>query len=127
MTACLRDIDATTLTQAIYSQPGAFFGLPPVGPVLEEKTLPYDPYALFAAGEGNEVPIMTGSNADEAVMFTGAIMVGTREALQQQIAAIVGFPSAPAVMDLYPESDFPNPKNAYDAFISDIEIGRAHV
>ena len=40
VTACLRDVDATALTQAIFSQPGAFFGLPPIGPVIEEQTLP---------------------------------------------------------------------------------------
>src|SRR5271155_2663745 len=35
-------------------------------PVIEPYVLPHSPYDVFAAGEQNDVPILIGSNADEA-------------------------------------------------------------
>ena len=35
-------------------------------PIIDGYVLPEEPYAAFAAGRHNDVPILIGSNADEA-------------------------------------------------------------
>lgn len=66
--------------------------------------LPDDVRAIFAAGRQNDVPTITGSNADE--MTTLAPVAGrptTRKALRAQLALLLGNPDE--VEKLYPAAD----------------------
>lgn len=48
-------------------------------PVIEPHLLPADPYSVFAAGEQHDVPLLVGSNADEArsLMDAGEVRAST--------------------------------------------------
>lgn len=118
--ACLQELDATTLTEAIFALSTSALGLPALGPTIDGEVLTEQPYATFARGGGNEVPILIGSNADEAVTFTTGIQIRTRAALEQRIGGLVGAARAADVAALYPEADFPQPKAAFDTFMSDV-------
>ncbi|MCA9548547.1 MAG: carboxylesterase family protein [Myxococcales bacterium] len=118
--ACMRGLgaEAVVATQATISSSG--LGLPDIGPCVDGVVIPKEPYTTFNQGGGNEVPVLIGSNSDEAVGFTRGVAVPTRAALEQRITAIVGPSLAPGVLALYPEADFPDHKAAFDAAFADV-------
>jgi para-nitrobenzyl esterase len=77
------------------SSPGVLGpGKMPFGPVVDSWVIPDDPVAMFEAGRFHQVPLMTGSNADDGRMFTmGAPWTGPgqlRRFLQGRFGAMAG-------------------------------------
>lgn len=76
----------------------------PYGPVVDGIVVPDQPMLLMQAGAFHRVPIMAGSNADEATLF----LIGSEEyrvwRASQYLAFVNGFfgPDAAAVLALYP-------------------------
>ena len=54
---------------------GLFGGGRRMGPAIDGYVLPRPPLEMFAAGEGNIVPTLMGSNADEGTFFTQQIPI----------------------------------------------------
>ena len=82
--------------------PTAAAGSPPLrfGPVVDGYFLPDDVVAIYAAGAQNDVPLLTGFNADEASAFPGygtLTVDGLRQMATQRFGA-----SADAFLALYP-------------------------
>lgn len=118
--ACLRGVDAGAFVTAQGNVSQSGLGLPDFGPTLDGDLLVEQAYLRLAAGQGSEVPVLVGSNADEAVTFTAGIPVPNRRALLQVLRGFVGASLAPMVAALYPASDFPDAKRAFDAAYGDI-------
>ena len=55
----------------------------PMRPVVDGWVLPNTVYAIFAAGEQNDVPVIVGSNADEGTALTGGAGPRTVEEFRQ--------------------------------------------
>lgn len=118
--ACMRAKDAAALIQAQGTISSSGLGLPDIGPAVDGVLIPAQPYVTVNQGGGNEVPVIIGSNADEAVIFTQGLPIPTRAAFEQRVTAAVGPARAPDVLALYPEADFPEPKAAFNVFFSDV-------
>ena len=77
--------------------------------------------AIYAAGKQNQVPTITGSNADE---MTTLSPVGSRpktlKALQAQIALLLGDPAA--VNRLYPATSDADAQCAYLDIVGDVSF-----
>jgi para-nitrobenzyl esterase len=119
--ACLRTLDAETLVGAQYDIGTSSLGLPDLGPSIDGQLLTGQPVALLAAGMGNPVPTITGSNADEADTFTVGTRVLDRASFETLVRSFVfDMSREDDVIALYPESTFPVAKDAYNAFFSDV-------
>lgn len=118
--ACLRGLPAAQLTEALAQIPRSGVGLPDVGPNIDGVILPAQPYAVVQQGAGSEVPVLMGSNADEAVNFVGSLPVPDRAAFERLVQAAVGPALGPQVIALYPEAEFSDPKLAYLAAFGDL-------
>ncbi len=115
--ACLRGLSFEQLTQAMSQLSGSGLGLPDIGPNIDGVVLPQQPYARVLAQDSPSLPILIGSNADEAATFVGAVPVPDRASFERLVRAAVGAANASGVISLYPESEYPDPKQAYlDAF-----------
>ena len=115
--ACLRSLSFEQLTQAMSQLSGSGLGLPDIGPNVDGVVLPQQPYARVLAQDSPSVPILIGSNADEAATFVGAVPVPDRASFERLVRAAVGAANASGVIALYPPSEYPDPKQAYlDAF-----------
>jgi para-nitrobenzyl esterase len=71
-------------------------------PVIEPTVLPLAPYAAFAAGRQNDVPLLIGSNAEEARSLTGVthVSAATFEAdVERSFGAL-----PPAIVAAYPHA-----------------------
>ncbi len=78
-----------------------------------------DTRTLFADGTTPDVPIITGTNADEATLFTAATAVPNESTYESLVRAFAGA-QADAVLAAYPSSDFASPKDAYNHLFSDV-------
>ncbi len=117
--ACARAASASDVVTATAGLSASGLGLPNIGPNIDGAVITDDTHALFSRGEGNDVPIIIGSNADEADSFTVAISIpdaATYEAVVRARLPLV----ADDVLALYPASDFATPKAAFNALFSDI-------
>ena len=116
---CLRDLPALDLVAAAYDLSPSGIGTPPFGPIIDGTILTAQTLAKVRARTDNDVPVITGSNADEATIFTAAIRVPTVAAYEMRVRATLG-PFADDVLAIYPASSFDTPKAAYNALFSDI-------
>lgn len=69
-------------------------------PVIEPRLLPEPPWDVFAAGRQNDVPVLLGSNADEARSLTDLASVTAADFRQQLEARWGRLP--PAIVAAYP-------------------------
>ncbi|MCB9597053.1 MAG: carboxylesterase family protein [Sandaracinaceae bacterium] len=85
-------------------------------PNLDGVVLTEDP--VDRAARDGTVPVVTGSNADEATLFTLTTVVN-RLNYRARLAAVFGDARADAVMAVYPVDAFGDAKTAYDAALTD--------
>lgn len=71
-----------------------------VHPVIEPRLLPEPPYDVFAAGRHNDVPLLVGFNAEEALSLTDVSDV-TAQGFHEQLSARWGA-LPPALLEPYP-------------------------
>jgi para-nitrobenzyl esterase len=101
--ACLRAkpeaaiLDASTNYQPEYTSGG--------------PELPVPPAQAVASGSYDKVPILFGTNHDEARIFTTNLVSYTRTQYAQLIGSLYGA-RAPAILKLYPWTSFPRPYTA---------------
>ncbi|MEM6368821.1 MAG: carboxylesterase family protein [Myxococcota bacterium] len=117
---CARALPADGWTEALFRVPTSGLGLPDVGPHIDGVVLPQQTFDLFASGAGPALPIITGSNADEAVSFTAALRIQNRTELEATFASALPARFVEPLLALYSQDDFPDPKRAYEAFFSDL-------
>jgi para-nitrobenzyl esterase len=104
----LRDLSVKVLTDAcnqlVQSNPVDAPGTIPVAPVVDGELVPEYPLDAFAAGRGLRVPLIIGSNRDEAALFKlmrSPILPTTAGSIAQMIVNI-GVPRALSLPRAYP-------------------------
>jgi len=118
--ACMRALPAFTLVDAGARGPSNGLGLPDFSPTIDNKLLSEEPFDRVMRAE-HKVPLISGSNADEAATFTTSLPIPNTLAYEAQVRA--SFPlNADAVLALYPAGDFASPKAAYNALLSDVSF-----
>lgn len=118
--ACMREATVQTHADALLRISSSGLGIPNVGPAIDGRLLPRQTYAGFLQGSARDVPIMIGSNADEAVVFTRGTPIQDRAAFERAVAGLLGAANGPAVAALYPAADYDSAKTAYDTLYSDV-------
>ncbi len=118
--ACLRQASAEVLWEALPSGDFLFGGGASWGPVLDGAVLPDHPGAALAKGDFAKVPVMVGSNADEATLFftlADATIAdeGAFAALAEQLAPGFG----DDIVAQYPTGEFGSAQAAAEAAIGD--------
>ena len=90
-------------------------------PVIDRSVLPVWPYAVFAAGRQNDVPILIGSNAEEArsLVDPGAVKAASYD---EDIRKAWG-PLPPALYDGYPHTTDAEAGDARVHFERDLRFG----
>ena len=92
-------VDATTADML-----GAF----PVGPRHGDDILPVEPIEAMRTGRANPVPLIVGSNAEEARLFTRFLkLLPTTEHTIEALLAGAGAATRDRIIDAYP--DYPSP------------------
>jgi para-nitrobenzyl esterase len=115
--ACLRALPVP----AIIAKEGAL-----TTPAVDGTILPRSPGAAFAAGAFNRVPVIDGSNHDEYRLFAALDFdltpAGPLTAAEYPnvIAATFGTKLAPAILKIYPLSDYTSPDLAFAAALTDV-------
>jgi para-nitrobenzyl esterase len=107
------------------SLPASAFYATPAGPishpVLEPTILPISPYEAFESGKQNDVPILVGSNADEAKSLADVSQVKASTFAEDIRRAF--FPLPDSVFDAYPHASDQQAKEARLAFEGDLRFG----
>lgn len=106
--ACLRELSVASLMEH------GSMGVSSANLIAEDAILPQSPYGLLASGNFNRVPLIIGNTLDEDNFFAfmdpnTEIAPGTYET---RINAKFGA-DAPAVLALYPESNYATPSLAW--------------
>jgi para-nitrobenzyl esterase len=96
-------------------------------PTIDGVVLTDRPWTLFRSGAIAAVPTLTGTNRDEATVFSLTTTISTEAQYRAAIRALL--PLRPAVLDpaideivtrLWPVSAYPTAKAAYDDFVGDL-------
>jgi para-nitrobenzyl esterase len=90
-------------------------------PVIEPVVLPRSPYEAYLAGQQDDVPILIGSNADEAASLVDLRKVRA-VSFAQDIAKAWG-PLPPALLDAYPHATDAEARTARAGFERDLRFG----
>ena len=91
------------------------------GPGIDDELLLEDPFARVARGAAPDVPLIIGTNLDEATVFTTGVDVNAFN-YRTRIAEVVGEEKADAIVALYPIEDWVFAKAAFNAFATDLVI-----
>jgi para-nitrobenzyl esterase len=118
--SCLRARTPEELIAATTATGTNVFGLAEVSIGLDGVSLVDQPYDLAKSGALDDVPIITGANADEMALFTITTPVPTEEAYQALVEALVPSSIAAELLALYPAADYDSPKDAYITLLSDV-------
>ncbi|MFZ0746176.1 MAG: carboxylesterase family protein [Terracidiphilus sp.] len=92
-----------------------------VHPVIEPYVLPLSPYEAFNSGEQNDVPLLLGSNADEArslVDFTHVTAASFDSGIEQSYGKL-----PPALLAAYPKATDEEARQARLDFERDLRFG----
>jgi para-nitrobenzyl esterase len=121
--ACLRALPAAEL---VLLATGEAIDLAPTlaasvafAPNVDGVLLEEDPYDRIAGGRRPDVPILFGSNASEAFIFTVGDVILTRLQYESRIRTLVP-EHADAVLAAYPVGDFMHAKEAWNTLVGDI-------
>ena len=122
--SCLRALPVSTLL-AVEAGSSGVAGLTEFEPDVNTPTLPVQPAAAIGAGLLNRVPVLQGSNHDEARLFTatGYDFMGAplgAAGYDGAVAGLVGPQVAPTAEALYPLSSYPSPDLAYSTLFTDV-------
>jgi len=116
---CLRgksadDIVAKSSSTLDLTKPGVAFG-----PSVDLAFLPENPRTRLSKGPANDVPYMVGTNADEGTIFTLALTITTDADYRAAVTTLT--PTfATELLKIYPSTDFPTPKAAYNHLLRDV-------
>jgi para-nitrobenzyl esterase len=91
-------------------------------PVIEPHLLPASPYDVFAAGRQNDVPILLGSNANEAGSFVTNLDAVKAATFEADIAKQFG-QLPPPLLAAYPHNTDPQAREARLGFERDLRFG----
>lgn len=120
--ACLRAQAPGAILRAL---PAVVTGATPndFGPSVDGRVLPRAVLEAVAAGAHLRVPVIVGTNADEAARMAPATVLTEAQYLASARAYLAqyGLPAAQvdAVLALYPSASFPTPRAALAALITD--------
>jgi len=98
-------------------------------PCIEGRFLPDSPLRLIEQGKfASDIPVMVGSNSDEASYFTVSMKIKTPEDLLENfkknsviLNSMLGIDINPQdVMKIYPLDKYKSPHDAYNAVVRDI-------
>lgn len=92
-----------------------------IHPVIEPRLLPEPPYDVFAAGRHNDVPLLVGFNAEEALSLTDVSKVTAQNFHERLTAQWGALP--PALLDPYPFSTDAEARRARADFERDLRFG----
>lgn len=120
--ACLRALPVSTLLAAEGSIAN-LTGSVPFYPVSGTPLMPKAPSEAISAGQFNRVPVLQGSNHDEARLIAALsfdLLAGplTADQYPQQIQSMFGDHAA-TVLQQYPLSDYASPDLAWAAVVTD--------
>jgi para-nitrobenzyl esterase len=114
--SCLRSLPLDTIARA--GQSAAL--LSNFAPVIDGAVVQANAIDAFNDGS-RDLPLMIGSNADEATVFTTAVVINDQQQLEAALRQLTVLPTlGDPVVAMYPASDFASPKAAYDAFVADV-------
>jgi para-nitrobenzyl esterase len=130
--ACLRKVSPETIMEK--APPGIKFlaegsGNYMFSPVIDGFLIPDNPAALLAKGDfAKDVPIIIGSNTDEASFFTSSKDIKTPEDYKnnltvdaRHISDAFGIQIDPeGTVAMYPAGSYASPKQAYNAIVRDL-------
>lgn len=122
---CAREATAEAVLRAAPAEPDLvpadLVGAMAWTPGIDDVLLLEDPIARVARGDAPDVPLIIGTNLDEATIFAVGIDV-TAANYRTRIAEVVGEARADAVVALYPIEDWIFAKSAFAAFATDLVI-----
>ncbi|HZU75187.1 MAG TPA: carboxylesterase family protein, partial [Dehalococcoidia bacterium] len=120
--ACLRGLTAAQVVQALPVNVDVAAGGDTIfRPTIDGYVLTGSPLAVIAAGQGNHVPMVIGSNANE----TGAAIstsIRTADDYRAAVEQRFGAALAARLLQEYPASAFPTPRAAMVALTSDVNF-----
>ena len=118
--ACLREATFEQLLLAIPPDETLFdYQHYAYGPNVDGYVVPASITSVLAAGEQNDVPLMIGTNKNEAQLFITTIQLATEQQYEAAVQARFG-DLAPDVLARYPVSDYDSPKAAFEALVTDL-------
>lgn len=95
-----------------------FNGSTVYGPNIDGYVLKESPIAAIQAGRQNNVPIMIGTNKDEATIFTVALPIDTKSGYRKTVKSL--FPTISSqILRQYPPSNYASPRDAFNALLTD--------
>lgn len=128
--ACMRAVPVAQIYQLLAPATGEF----PVsgvqtttadvyGPIVDGTVLPQTPAARILTGAHNVVPVLLGSNNNEAGLFRSAniVLAGTVNAYQASVARLFGA-NAPRVLAAYPASTDAQALPAFERLFTDLNF-----
>jgi para-nitrobenzyl esterase len=118
---CLRQVALAKLMEAVPKKIDiSAFGRLSYDGAIDGTLVPAAPLELIAQGKHHHVPFLVGSNASETGNAVPAIP--TVEDYEERVKALVGEKLAPAVLAVYPASEYPTPRAAYVALTTDAKF-----
>ena len=116
--ACLRALPVDTVLHTVPSSVNlTTIGRPLYGPYVDGRVLPDAPLELLAAGKGNDVPVVVGSNQDETAVFVRGAT--TADSYAAQLTDTVGPALAQRILAQYPIDEYGTPRAALIAATTD--------
>jgi para-nitrobenzyl esterase len=125
--ACLRAKPASQLLAAGGGGSTGGATALPLGPIVDGQIVPQQPSTLIRTGRFNQVPVMIGSNADEATTTT-ELQIQARghpfsaadfSAIVEKLATSQGVSDMAAIVAAYPLSKYSSPSQAVAAIRTD--------
>ena len=120
---CMRAMPSDQLVQATKGYNGLLaLVTKKLGPNIDGYVLPEPAAKLFADGQYNKVDYITGTNENEATLFTFAISIKDEAGYQKALnnwAGQLGQNGVNSLLKLYPSSKYGSPKAAFNQLITD--------
>jgi para-nitrobenzyl esterase len=119
--ACLRSKSVQEILQTLPGEASILSTAEKWDFTVDGYALPQSPGRALEAGNFNVVPVIAGTTGNEASIFTGKLNITTAAQYEAFVRAFFR-ENANQVLALYPVTDYPTPKAALDALISDISF-----
>jgi len=116
--ACMRSKPPREILETLPANGGLFHRGEDYRPTVDGYVLREEPWEAIAAGRHRNVPLIAGTTADEASLFTDVLGIRTRAQFEALVRRIFG-EAADRVLQLYPASAYPRVKDALDALVTD--------
>ncbi len=118
--ACLRGLSAAEMIAAADRVPPAGTSTDPFGPTIDGVVVQANPYDALANELVGNIPIIVGSNQDEANNLFGGANIPDDAAYRSFLAATFPDPVDDQLYALYPTADYSSAKNAFLTLLSDL-------